>query len=108
VAVLVAAGAMTGLATPFLPGPPGLGAAWVLPSLLLTGAALARYGRVPMALAATMLASCWLGVVLFLGGISGDRFGPFHPQAQILYGCAALIMVLLIYKRHREPEGDPR
>jgi hypothetical protein len=109
VAVLVPAVVMTGLATPFLPGPPGLSTAWVLPSLVLTLVALALSSHVPVRVAASLLASCWLGTVLLSGGVTGDRFGPFHPPAQLLYGCATLIVTSLLYARHRHPDqGEPR
>jgi hypothetical protein len=108
-AVLVAALVPAGLATPLLPGPPLLGAAWLLPALALTAGCLALATRVPVPAAAGGLAAAWTGGVLVAGALSGERLLGFQPAAQLGYGLAAALLTLLVYvrRRHLDP-GEPR
>ncbi|NUW37863.1 zf-HC2 domain-containing protein [Nonomuraea sp. SMC257] len=101
VAVLSVAFALTGAATLLLPGPLGLSAAWLLPALTLGLALLALSGRLPPLLAGSLLAAGWFAVVLVCDGTLHDRFLPFHPASQPLYGGAVLALLVLIRLRHR-------
>jgi hypothetical protein len=102
-AVLIAATLLTGLATPFLPGPLGLSAAWLLPGLMLSVAGLAAGTRIPMQLAAAGLALLWLLAVLVTHGV--DPFLIFQLPAQITYACIASLLALVVYARrsHLDP-----
>jgi hypothetical protein len=97
--VLVAATALTAAAIPLLPGPPGLSAAWLLPSLMLTLATLVAGSRFPLPIAAAILGGLWLAAVLATQSV--DRFLVFQPSAQLGYGCAALILGLVLHLRRR-------
>ncbi|MCT9935358.1 zf-HC2 domain-containing protein [Planotetraspora sp. A-T 1434] len=105
-AVLVTAIALTGLAAPLLPA---MTAAWLLPSLALAGGCLALATRVPLPLAAAALGAGWIGVVAVTGGLTGDWSVPFGPTAQVVYGCAAPVLALVLYsRRHRLDPGEPQ
>ncbi|MGC0418743.1 zf-HC2 domain-containing protein [Embleya sp. AB8] len=98
-AVLVTAATLTGLATPFLPGPPGLGAAWLLPALALTLACLAAGTRVPLPVAAAGLTLTWIAGVL--GTQRVDRYLLFAPGAQAAWAGAVPLLALVVYARRR-------
>jgi hypothetical protein len=97
--VLVTAAALTGLAAPFLPGPPGLGAAWLLPALALTLACLAAGTRVAFPVAASGLTLTWIAVVLATQRL--DRYLLFDPGAQAGWACAIPLLALVVYARRR-------
>ena len=101
-AVLATAMILTGLATPLLPGPPGIAAAWLLPALALTLATLALSTRFSPLPSAATLAAAWLGAVLVA---NGHELELFTPTAQAVYGLTALLLLPLIYVRfhHGEP-----
>ncbi|PZG25167.1 hypothetical protein C1I98_34880 [Spongiactinospora gelatinilytica] len=99
-AVLVTAVAMTGAATPLLPGTPGQATAWLLPALALSAATLLLSARLPTTLAAGLPGALWLGVVVPMVVAGGDRLLPFTPAAQALYGIAAVLFAFG-YARHR-------
>ena len=106
-AVLIAATLLTGLATPFLPGPLGLSAAWLLPGLMLTVAGLAAGTRFPMPPAAAVLALLWLLAVLVTHGV--DSFLVFQRPAQLAYACIAVLLALVVYaRRSRLDPGERR
>jgi hypothetical protein len=108
-AVLVAALVPAGLATPLLPGPPLLGAAWLLPALALTTACLALATRMPVPVAAGGLAVAWAAAVLLIGGLSGERLLPFFPAAQLAYAVTVALFALVVYGRRRYLDpGEPR
>jgi hypothetical protein len=101
--VLVTAVLLTGLATPLLPGPPGLAAAWLLPALALTAATLALSTRLSPLLSASVLGGAWVCAV-----VAGDGL-PFSVTAQIAYALTALILIPLVYlRRARFDPGEPR
>lgn len=105
-AVLVVATLLTGLATPFLPGPLGLSAAWLLPALMLTVAALAAGTRVPVPAAAIGLGSLWLLATLV--GRVVDPFLIFQRPAQITYAAVAVVLAVVLYaRRSRLDPGEP-
>ncbi|MFI6597453.1 zf-HC2 domain-containing protein [Nonomuraea sp. NPDC050536] len=109
VAVLVTAIVLTGIATPLLPGPPGLTAAWLLPALALTAATLAMSTRFPPLISAAALTATWFCAVVTSTKLTGDVLAPFSPAAQALYGAAALILIPLIYlRRARFDSGEPK
>ncbi|MFF0309494.1 zf-HC2 domain-containing protein [Streptosporangium sp. NPDC004379] len=104
VAVLAVAFALTGVAALLLPRPSvpgGSGAAWLLPALALSLAALVLSTRVSPLVAAAALAAAWWGAVLVCGVAAGDRFLPFQPPAQTLYGAAVALLLPLLYARRR-------
>jgi hypothetical protein len=105
-AVLSAATLLMGLATPFLPGPLGLSAAWLLPGLMLTVAVLAAGTRVPMPRAAIVLASLWLLATLVTRGV--DPFLIFQRPAQITYACVACLLALVVYARRSRLDPGER
>jgi putative zinc finger protein len=108
-AVLVAALVPAGLATPLLPGPPLLGAAWLLPSLALAGGSLALATRFPVPLSAGGVAVAWLAAVLLLATLSGEHLLAFRPAAQLAYvGAAALLALVAYLRRRRLDPGEPR
>lgn len=109
VAVLVAALAPAGLVTPLLPGPPMVGAAWLLPALALTTGCLALATRLSLPLAAGGLATAWVLGVLLTVGISGQQLLAFQPLAQLGYASAAVLCVLVVCLRlpYLDP-GGPR
>ncbi|MEV4245652.1 zf-HC2 domain-containing protein [Streptosporangium canum] len=109
VAVLVSAVVLTGMATPLLPGPPGLAAAWLLPALALTAATLVLSTRFAPLVSATALTAAWFGAVVTAARLTGDGLAPFSPAAQALYGAATLILIPLVYLRRAHfDSGEPR
>ncbi|WP_186404186.1 zf-HC2 domain-containing protein [[Actinomadura] parvosata] len=92
-AVLATAVILTGLATPLLPGPVGLAAAWLLPSLALTAATLALATWLSPLISAAVFAAAW-----FFAVVCGESL-PFSSAAQVLYALAALAFVPVIYLR---------
>ncbi|MYV96805.1 hypothetical protein GT354_00625, partial [Streptomyces sp. SID3343] len=98
-AVLVTAAALAGAATPFLPGPPGLGAAWLLPALALTLACLAMSTRFPLPSAAIGLSAVWVAVVVATQHV--DRYLLFAPGAQVGWACAVPLLGVVLYVRRR-------
>ncbi|GII00253.1 zf-HC2 domain-containing protein [Planobispora takensis] len=109
VAVLAVALGLTGGATLLFPGPLGLSAAWLLPALALSLGLLALSGRFSPLLAGAVLATGWFGSALVCHAVLNDRFLPFHPAAQALYGAATLALLPLVYlRRRRLAPGEPR
>jgi hypothetical protein len=98
-AVLVTAAALAGVATPFLPGPPGLGAAWLLPALALTLACLAAGTRFPLPTAAIGLSAVWVAVVVATQQV--DRYLLFAPGAQVGWAGAVPLLGAVLYARRR-------
>jgi Putative zinc-finger len=107
-AVLAAATACTGLATPFLPGALGLSAAWLLPALALTLACLAASTRVPVHVAAIGLTAVWVAVTLSTQQL--DRFLLFEGGAQVVYACAIPLLAIVVHARQGrlDPISHPR
>ncbi|TCO60741.1 zf-HC2 domain-containing protein [Actinocrispum wychmicini] len=105
-AVLVAATLLTGVAAPFLAGPLGLSAAWLLPALMLTVASLAAGTRVPIPVAAAGLAALWVGAVLATQSLG--RFLLFQPVVQLGYGAAAVVCGAVLYARRRRLDPGER
>ncbi|WP_239089748.1 cupin domain-containing protein [Sphaerimonospora thailandensis] len=101
VAVLTVALGLTAGATLLFPGPLGASAAWLLPALALSLGMLVLSGHLPPLLAGSLLAAGWFGAVLICDGVLHDRFLPFQPAAQGLYGVAVLVMLPLVCLRHR-------
>ncbi|GLX93862.1 zf-HC2 domain-containing protein [Herbidospora sp. NBRC 101105] len=89
-AVLVTALLVTGAATPALPG---FTAAWLLPSLALTGAALAFGARLAPQRVSALLAAGWLVAVL------AGREALFGAPAQAAYAMALIPFVYLGARR---------
>jgi hypothetical protein len=109
VAVLVTALVPAGLATPLLPGPPLLAAAWLLPALALIAGGLALATRLPVPLATGGLAAAWVAAVILLGTLTGERLLAFGPAAQLAYvGAAALLALLVLVRRHHLDPGERR
>lgn len=96
-AALAVAVALAALASPLLPAPPGLSAAWLLPSLAATAGCLALSHRLPVPIAALAIGGLWLAIV-GTGRFSGDWLAAFGPHAQLLYGGAALLLMFRVYK----------
>ncbi|WP_433425311.1 zf-HC2 domain-containing protein [Microtetraspora malaysiensis] len=108
-AVLCCAVALTGAATPLLPGPPGLAAAWLLPALALTAAALALSTRFAPPVSVAALAAGWSGAVAAGPLLAGDLLLAFSPGAQALYALAAPALLALVYlRRARLDPGETR
>ncbi|GII54818.1 hypothetical protein Pth03_32070 [Planotetraspora thailandica] len=108
-AVLVVAIALTGVATPLLPGPPGLAAAWLTPSLALSAGTLALSTRFSPLASAAALAAAWLAAVTAGGVLGPDALPLFSPAAQAAYGMAALASTLLVHlRRARLDRGEFR
>jgi hypothetical protein len=108
-AVLVAALIPAALATLLLPGSALLGAAWLLPALVLATACLSLSTRMPVPPAAGGLSALWTVAVLSAGWFSGDRMLAFHPVAQLLYGAAAVVLIgVVLVRRRRFDPGEPR
>jgi putative zinc finger protein len=107
-AVLVAALVPAGLATPLLPGPPLLGAAWLLPALSLTAGGLALATRLPALFATGGLAAGWVVSVLLLDALTGGRLLAFHPAAQPVYAGAAALLIVVVYMRRRHFDPGER
>ncbi|WP_433518005.1 zf-HC2 domain-containing protein [Nonomuraea sp. CA-143628] len=94
VAVVLAA-----VASPLLPAPAWLSAAWLLPSLAMTSCCLLLSSRLPVPVSALTTGGLWLLGVAAVGGATGDLLAPFGLAAQIGYGCAALLMSLRLYSK---------
>jgi hypothetical protein len=107
-AVLVAALVPAGLATPLLPGPPLLGAAWLLPALALAAGSLALATRLPALLATGGLAALWVASVTLVGALTGERLLAFNAAAQLVYAGAAALLFLVVYKRRRHFDPGER
>ncbi|MEU4535898.1 zf-HC2 domain-containing protein [Streptosporangium sp. NPDC023825] len=108
-AVLTVAFVLAGLASPLLPAPPGLSAAWLLPSLVATSGCLALSTRLPVPVAALITGGLWLAGVAVAAEVGGGWRVPFQPGAQVLYGCAAALLTALVYRRRsRLDPGEPR
>ncbi|MDF5758266.1 zf-HC2 domain-containing protein [Spongiactinospora sp. TRM90649] len=108
-AVLVTAIAMTGAATPLLPGSTGAAVAWLLPALALSLTTLVLSARLPIATAAGFPGAVWLAVVIPIVVAGEDRFLPFAPAAQLGYGTAAAFLALFVYlRRGRLSHGETR
>jgi hypothetical protein len=107
-AVLVAALVPAGLATPLLPGPPLLGAAWLLPALALAAGSLALATRLPALLATGGLAALWVASVTLVGALTGERLLAFNAAAQLVYAGAAAVLFLVVYKRRRHFDPGER
>ncbi|MER6949391.1 zf-HC2 domain-containing protein [Nonomuraea sp. NPDC000554] len=97
-AVLGVAVVLAALASPLLPAPPGLSAAWLLPSFAVTSGCLALSARLGVPLAALATGGLWLLGVAAVGGATGDWLTAFGAAAQIGYGCAALLLSLRLYR----------
>lgn len=106
-AVLVAALVPAALASPLLPGPPLLGAAWLLPALALTAGGLVLATRLPPLLATGGLAAAWVVAVLLLDTLNSERLLAFNAAAQFVYAGAAALLALVVYMRRRylDPGG---
>ncbi|MEV6154587.1 zf-HC2 domain-containing protein [Nonomuraea sp. NPDC052129] len=94
VAVVLAAGA-----SPLLPAPAWLSAAWLMPSLATTSCCLLLSSRLPVPVSALTTGGLWLLGVAAVGGATGDLLAAFGLAAQIGYGCAALLMSLRLYSK---------
>lgn len=106
-AVLVTAMVLTGMATPLLPGPPGLTTAWLLPALALTASTLALSTWFTPLASAAVLTVAWFGAVLASSRLAGDGLALFSPMAQVVYGLAVLTLVPLVYlRRARFDSGE--
>lgn len=92
VAVVLAAGA-----SPLLPAPAWLSAAWLLPSLATTSCCLLLSSRLPVPASALAAGGLWLLGVAAAGSATGDQLAAFGLAAQIGYGCAALLISLRLY-----------
>lgn len=108
-AVLTVAFVLAGLASPLLPAPPGLSAAWLLPALVATSGCLALSTRLSVPVAALTAGGLWLSGVAVAAEVGGGWRVPFQPGAQLLYGCAAALLAVLVYRRRgRLDPGEPR
>ncbi|SDH83454.1 zf-HC2 domain-containing protein [Nonomuraea jiangxiensis] len=96
-AVLTVSVVLAGIASPLLPAPPGMSAAWLLPALAAGAGCLALSNRLPVPIAALAVGGVWLAIV-GAGRLFGDWPAVFGPAPQIGYAAAAL---LLIYRFHR-------
>ncbi|MDF2706890.1 MAG: hypothetical protein K0R62_2542 [Nonomuraea muscovyensis] len=96
-AVLAVSVVLAGLASPLLPAPPGLSAAWLLPALAAASGCLALSSRLPVPIAALAVGGVWLAIV-GAGRFIGNWLDVFGPTPQIGYGVAVL---LLTYRLHR-------
>jgi hypothetical protein len=97
-AVLAVATVLAALASPLLPAPPGLSAAWLLPSLAASTGCLALANRLPVPTAALAMGGLWLAIVGAGGLIAGSWLAVFGPVAQLGYGLAALLMSFRVYR----------
>ncbi|MCK2213434.1 zf-HC2 domain-containing protein [Actinomadura sp. ATCC 31491] len=97
-AVLAVAVVLAGLASPLLPAPPGLSAAWLLPALAAAGGCLALVGRLPGPIAALAMGGSWLAIVGLGRLAAGSWLAAFGPLPQVLYGVAALLMSYRVYR----------
>ncbi|MGW3346448.1 zf-HC2 domain-containing protein [Nonomuraea rubra] len=97
VAVLVAATGLAAIAAPLLPAPPGLSAAWLLPSLAAGSGCLALSRRLPVPIAAFAVGGLWLAIV-GMGLVLSGPLAAFGPPAQLGYAGVALLLILRIRK----------
>ncbi|MEV0595933.1 zf-HC2 domain-containing protein [Nonomuraea cavernae] len=97
VAVLAVATALAAIASPLLPAPPGLSAAWLLPALAAASGCLALSTRLPVPIAALAVGGLWLAIV-GAGRLTGGWLAAFGPVAQIGYGAAALLLMFRLYR----------
>ncbi|AQZ68467.1 putative integral membrane protein [[Actinomadura] parvosata subsp. kistnae] len=97
VTVLAVATALAALATPLLPAPPGLSAAWLLPSLAASSGCLALSHRLPVPIAALAVGGLWLAIV-GTGLLVSGPLAAFGPLAQLGYAGVALLLILRIRK----------
>ncbi|GAA3556937.1 hypothetical protein GCM10022419_041890 [Nonomuraea rosea] len=93
-AVLAVATVLAALGSPLLPAPPGLSAAWLLPSLAVTSGCLALSNRLPVPIAALAVGGLWLAIV-GTGRFSGGWLAAFGPPAQLGY---AVVVLLLLFR----------
>ncbi|RVX38937.1 hypothetical protein EDD27_1266 [Nonomuraea polychroma] len=96
--VLAVATFLAAIASPLLPAPPGLSAAWLLPSLATSSGCLALSSRLPVPIAALAVGGLWLAIVGTGGLASGSWLAVFGPVAQIVYGSIALLMSFRVYR----------
>ncbi|SEH01601.1 Putative zinc-finger [Nonomuraea solani] len=96
-AVLAVATVLAALASPLLPAPPGLSAAWLLPSLAGVAGCLALSNRLPVPIAALAVGGLWLAIVGTGGLISGWP-AAFGPLAQLLYAGVALLSTFRFHR----------
>ncbi|MFG6200032.1 zf-HC2 domain-containing protein [Nonomuraea sp. JJY05] len=96
-AVLAVSVVLAGLASPLLPAPPGLAAAWLLPALAAASGCLALSSRLPVPIAALAVGGAWLAIV-GTGRFIGSWLAVFGPAPQIGYGVAALLLMYRFYK----------
>ncbi|SEN34921.1 zf-HC2 domain-containing protein [Nonomuraea pusilla] len=104
-AVLSTAVVLAGAASPLLPAPPWLCAAWLLPSLAVTLACLALSRLVRVPLAALAVTGLWLAVA-GAAGFAGDWVSAFAPAAQIGYAAAAAVLLLRLRAARTRGETD--
>lgn len=97
-AVLAVATVLAAIASPLLPAPPGLSAAWLLPSLAASTGCLALSNRLPVPIAALAMGGLWLAVVGTGGLAAGSWLAAFGPVAQLAYGLAALLSSFRVYR----------
>ncbi|WP_043624019.1 zf-HC2 domain-containing protein [Nonomuraea candida] len=97
VAVLAVATALAALAAPLLPAPPGLSAAWLLPSLAAAAGCLALSNRLPVPIAALAVGGSWLAIV-GAGGLAGSWPVVFGLPAQLGYAATALLLTLHVLR----------
>ncbi|PZG11777.1 zf-HC2 domain-containing protein [Nonomuraea aridisoli] len=93
VAVLAVATVLAALAAPLLPAPPGLSAAWLLPSLAAASGCLALSNRLPVPIAALAAGGSWLAIV-GTGHLASGWHAAFHPLAQVGYAVSAALLIL--------------
>ncbi|WP_049574237.1 zf-HC2 domain-containing protein [Nonomuraea sp. SBT364] len=96
-AVLAVATPLALIASPLLPAPPGLSAAWLLPSLAAASGCLALSNRLPVPIAALAVGGLWLAVV-GTGRLTGGWLAPFEPAAQVAYGLIVLSSSFHLYR----------
>ncbi|MEU4579844.1 zf-HC2 domain-containing protein [Nonomuraea sp. ATR24] len=96
-AVLAVATPLALVASPLLPAPPGLSAAWLLPSLAAASACLALSHRLPVPVSALAVGALWLAVV-GAGHLTGGWLTAFGPAAQVAYGLIALSLSFRLYR----------
>ncbi len=98
-AVLVASLSLAGLASLALPELDWTAAAWLLPSLALTGVSLALSTSWPSLRAASAVAVLWIAVVLAGEGLSGASFAVFHVSGQVVCLVLAVTSAMVIVSR---------
>ncbi|MFC4118045.1 zf-HC2 domain-containing protein [Nonomuraea zeae] len=96
-AVLAVAVVLAAIASPLLPAPPGLSAAWLLPALAAAAGCLALSNRLPVPTAALAVGGVWLAIV-GTGRFTGTWLTAFGPAPQIGYAAAALLLTYRFYR----------